>query len=97
MMYKKQSTTSSSIDNIFHGSFNYLYRNEQVFEILFLTLIYSHLYFLLLLLNNVDCKILKKTRTSSYLMNIISVMQIDLKLFDVVVKIIVLGVYVLIE
>ena len=47
---------------LFHGSVNYFYRNEQVVEIPFLTLfISSPLIFsiFLLLLNNVDCKILK--------------------------------------
>ena len=49
----------------FHGSVNYHYRNEKVFEILFLTLTYPQPLFStfrLLLLNNVDCKILKKNK-----------------------------------
>ena len=45
--------TRSSI--FFHGSVSYLYRNEQVFEILFLTLTYSQPlffpFFLLLFMN----------------------------------------------
>ena len=57
----------------FHGSVNYHYRYEEVFEILFFTLTYPQPlffpFFFLLLLNNVDCKILKKTRINSYLMN----------------------------
>ena len=62
---QKQAASSSSIENspqyIFSWSVNYLYRNEQVFEILFVTHISPSLFFpfFLLLLNNVDCKILK--------------------------------------
>ena len=94
---QKHATSSSSIDN--YDSVNYLYRNEQVFEILL-----SHIrvssplffpFFFLLLLNYVKCKTFKKQEPA--LDRYHYRRAINLKLFGVVVKIIVLLVYILME